>query len=1040
MRKFFKLLGFLSATLLLFFVVAILAFYYLTRVGELRRYLVDEIERQTALRAEASDASLEIGWITGIVFQNVAISEPGATVPAVSAQRLTARVALRPLLHRQVIFYEMRLAQPTVRLTRDPAGRFPLLDRLLSLPFLKQQNNEFSFDLRALRIDGGNVDVTEQSASGEEKKWRLTDMKLDLERVRGQRLRDFFQSLLHRESADTSGAGLEFDLKTALVKADATMNLNARGYLVFPQDNFDLRQARWNADVDLVNFPAALIKEYAGTRLGLKSISGLLGQRLHVQGNPAEHLQINGDLEFRQLAVEAPEFFLAPIGTTNGRVSFDTDWTPRALRIRRGDFRANDLKFSLQGEIGALDGDPRARLNLTSLSAPVAVLRQYLPIKVIQWARLDELLNSIQAGQVEIKTAGVDATFSQLRRLAQTGAGQLIWFDAELRDFAFTPPLEGALPLRGLSGSIALANGALAIKNLRAAYGDSQFADVSGGSKELSIQAGDWNFHGRGEVNLAELKEQIKFAGLAPRADKLLAALRELAGRSKVEFTIARSPQAPLQFSGSLSLERARLRYRDYGLTDIQGLLSVSNKEIHTEKIRAQLNGSPMEIQLALNDYAGDAGSFDLAVESTGMRAGMLTHLLLDTGDLRDPGVVRGALRYAGSLAEKGPRRLTGNLDLFNVQLMVHPLLQPLRELSGRVKIDDSGIDFQNLRALLVGVPAAVSGRWRFSGKPQLFFDFAAPNLDITYLISQIDPELSDFYANLVAEGKITLTKGRIKNFEFGDLKTNATIDHRVWRLTGLTATSVGGSIQGVTTIFDKPDTLGVVAEPKIQGVPIQSFLHWFGIGTAEMNGQVTLTGKLETVGRNDTERKQNLNGAFNLRIADGTINRMRIFVQILNLLDLSRWFSLQVPDLAKQGIRFRSITGDFKVTKGVYTTENLIVDSNDLRMTGAGKIDVPQDEVDFIVAVRPFAGIDTAMSYIPLLGRSIAAIKNSFLVASFNITGKIDDPTITPAPLGTLSEWFWGVLGIPKNIIGFGEADPKKEPSPEPAGAPSTK
>jgi uncharacterized protein YhdP len=185
----------------------------------------------------------------------------------------------------------------------------------------------------------------------------------------------------------------------------------------------------------------------------------------------------------------------------------------------------------------------------------------------------------------------------------------------------------------------------------------------------------------------------------------------------------------------------------------------------------------------------------------------------------------------------------------------------------------------------------------------------------------------------------------------------------------------------------------------------------------------------LETVGRNDPERKQNLNGAFNLRIEDGTINRMRIIVQILNLLDLSRWFTLQLPDLAKQGIRFRSITGDFKVNKGVYSTENLIVDSSDLRMTGVGKIDVPKDEVDFVVAVRPFAGIDSAMSYLPVLGRSIAAIKNSFLVASFNITGRIDDPTITPAPLGTLTEWFWGVLGIPKNIIGFGETEKTEEP-----------
>ena len=1038
MRKVFKLLGFLSAILCLFFVVAILAFYYLTRVGELRRYLVDEIEKQTELKAQVSGADIEIGWITGVVFQNVALSEPDAAQPAITAARVTARVALRPLLRRQVIFYEIRLSRPTLRLVRDPAGRFPLLDRLLNLPFLKQQNNEFSFDLRSLKVDGGDFELTDQAPPGGEKKWRLVDAKLELDRVRGQRLRDFFQSLLKRPPSESAGAGLEFDLKSALIKDGSKMNLNARGYLVFPRETFDLREARWNADLELVNFPATLVKDYVSARVPIQHMSGLLAQRLRVQGNPAEQLHVNGDVEFRQLAVDAPELFLAPLAGADGRVSFDADWSGRLLQIRHADFRAKDLKFSLQGEVGALDSnDPRLRLNLRSLSAPVAALRKYLPIKIIESAPLEKALDSIQAGQLEVKKAGIDATFSQLRRLARTGLGQQVWFDAELRDFTAAPPLENALPLRGVSGSLSLANGVLAFKNIRAAYGDARLSDIEGTYDLSPAKAGKLTARVRGDVNLAELKEQIKSAGLAPQADKFIASLQELSGRSKIDLAVERSPREPLQFDGKIALENARLRYNEYVFNELQGDLAFTAKEIKAEKIRAQLNGSPIQIQVALKDYDSAAGTFDLGIESNGMRAGVVTHLLLETGDLRDPGVVRGALRYAGSLVDKSRRKLTGNLDLFNVQFMVHPLLQPLRELNGRIKIDDSGIDFQNIRASLAGFPSSVSGRWRFNGKPQLLFDFAAPNLDITYLISQIDPELSDFYANLVAEGKIALNKGRIKNFEFNDMKTNATIDHRVWRLTNLTASSVGGAIQGVTTIFDKPDTLGVVADPKIQGVPIQSFLHWFGITTTEMTGLVHLTGKLETVGKNDIERKQNLNGAFNLRIADGTINRMRILVQILNLLDLSRWFTLQLPDLTKQGIRFRSITGDFKVTKGVYFTENLIVDSSDLRMTGIGKIDVPRDEVDFVVAVRPFAGIDTALSYIPLLGRGVAAIKNSFLVASFNIQGSIDNPTITPAPLGTLSEWFWGVLGIPKNIIGFGEGE-QKEPPKEPAGSPS--
>jgi uncharacterized protein YhdP len=690
--------------------------------------------------------------------------------------------------------------------------------------------------------------------------------------------------------------------------------------------------------------------------------------------------------------------------------------------------------------VGALDSDdPHIRLNLSALSTSLAALRQYLPLKLFESPQLEKTFNSIQTGQLEVKQAGVDARLGELRRVAQAGTGKQLWFDADLRDVAGNLGIDGMLPLRGIQGRVSLANGLLTFQNLKGAYSDARLTDVDGRYDLTASAGGRLELQAQGDFNLAELREQMKSGLFSEAAAKFASSVAELAGRGKVDIALKRSANEAIQFDGKVALDNARLRYHDYALSEIKGELLFTPKEIKGEKIRAQLGGSPIQIQLALKEYGADEGTFDLAIDSTGVKAGVITSLLLDTGTLQDPGIVRGAVRYSGSFKNKERRKFTGNLDLANVQVAVHPLLQPLRELNGKIIIDEKGVDFQNLKALLAEFPASASGRWRYAEKPQLLFDFAAPNLDVTYLISQIDPEVGAFYANLQAEGKIALAKGRIKNFEFGDLKTDVTIDRRVWRLSNLTARSAGGTIVGVTTIVDRPDTLGVIAEPKIHAVPVQSFLKWFDITNTEMTGRVNLTGKLEAVGKNDLERKQNLNGAFSLRIEDGTINRMRALVQILNLLDLSRWFTFQLPDLSKQGIRFRAITGDFKVTKGVYSTENLLVDSNDLRMTGFGKIDVPKDELDFVVAVRPFAGIDAAINQIPILGWGIVAIKNSFMVASFNIKGKIEEPTITPAPLGTLSEIFWSVLGIPKNIIGLGEAE-KKEEAKEPAKTPAPK
>ncbi len=1037
MRKVLKLLGFVSVTLILFFIVATLAFYHLIRIGEFRRFLINEIETRTALQAQLGAAELEIGWITGIVFRDLALTEPQAAQPAITAERIIARVALMPLLRQQIIIYEIRVQKPTAHFVRDKDGHLALLDRLLNLPFLKQQDGEFSLDLRSLKIEGGVIGLTDRQRSDNIGDWRLVNAKLNLERLRGQRLRELMQELIKRPAAEAGGAALAFELKGLVLRDNAKINLQARGRLAFPEKFLQFHQARWDGDIQLVNFPAALIKDYIGARLPIKSMAGYLGQRVHIDGNPGTALRLKGDLEFKQLAMDAPELFLEPFAGADGRATFELDWSRQRLQVKRADIRANDVKFSLQGDIDGMDrDDPHIRVNLTGLTAPAAALPRYLPLKILGLPRLEKTIQAIQAGQVEIKRAAVDATLSELRRLAESGA-KPVRLEAQLRDLVVALPAAGALPLRNVEGQVKLANGVLAVTNLKAVYGDSRFDGIDGNYDFSPAAGGKFEFKGRGDVNLAELGEQIKYDWFSLQTAKVAASVQELGGRAKIDLDLRRLPDGPMQFVGKAALDNARVRYDQYALSGLHGELAFTPKEIRGEKIRAQLGGSPIQIQLVLKDYDSDNGSFDLAVDSPGVKAGLVSSLLLDTGSPQDPGTVRGSVRYWGSFGAKGQRKLTGDLDLVNAQLLMRPLLQPLRELSGRIRIDDTGIDFQNLKALLVGVPASVSGRWRYTASPQLLFDFAAPNLDITYLISQIDPESSEFYANLVAEGKITLGNGRIKKFEFSDLKTNATIDHRVWRLTNLTAQSAGGAIQGVTTIFDRPETLGVVTEPRIQNVPIQAFLNWFGTTTTEMTGKVHLTGKLETVGKNDAERKQNLNGAFNLKIDEGTINRMRILVQILNLLDLSRWFTFQMPDLAKQGIRFRSITGNFAVTNGVYSTKNLLVDSNDLRMTGIGKIDLPKDELDFVVAVRPFAGIDSAINQIPILGRGIAAIKNSFLVASFNIKGKIDDPTITPAPLGTLSEMFWSVLGIPKNIIGLGEGEKKsetKEPVKPPA------
>lgn len=1032
MRKAFKFFTFAAFTFLLFVVVAATAFYHLVKIGEFRRFLISQIEQNTALTVRLGEGHLEMGRILGIAFHDVAISEPNESQPAITADRITARVALWPLFRRRVIFYEIHLEKPAARMTRDKEGKIPLLDRLLNLPFLQSNETNFGLDLRAIQVAGGEIEFQDHSKQALPGTTYLHGVDVRLNRIRGEALREFFQKFLQNKRNQPRGTALEFDLKTIMAREGQTAQVRAGGTMVFAGDRLEFDNAWWKAKTQIVGMPASMVQSFAGWQLPIKALAGSLDASMQIEGSPNERLHLQGQLAFKGLTVDAPEIFSAVLQPGETRMVVDIDWQPQEWDFSRFELRSNEINLALRGAVRALaNHDHHLRLSLTASPLPMASIKKYLPTKWLASPQLDSLTTALQGGELRSTKMGMNATVSEIKRMMTSGFNERVSFDAELNNIAANFS-GGYLPLRALQGRITLERGVFSFSNMHGEYGQSRFTNIDGTYRLSAEGRGALQLQARGEADLAELRDQAKQGILPAPVTKAASSVQEIAGKGKFDVVVSRPPASAPQVQGHLTLDGARLQFENLLLSELKGDLAFTPAEIKTEKMLASISGSPLQIHLALKDYGADNGAFDLTVESSGMKAGIVTRLLLNSGSVQDPGIVRGSIHYQGPLASKEDRKFTANLDLANVQIATRPLLQPLRELNGKIKIDESGIDFQNVKGLLVGFSASFTGRWRYAQKPQLVFDFTAPALDITYLLSQLDPEATDFYANLQAEGNIALAKGQIKAFEFSNFKSALVIDRRVWRFSNPVMQSDGGSIQGVATLMDKPDAPGFSIAPKIQGVPVQSVLRWFDISNKEITGKVNLTGHFESVGQDGVQRKRNLSGAFNLNIEDGTIRRLRILVQLLNLLDLSRWFTLQVPDLNKEGIRFHRISGDFKVVKGVYSTENLVVDSNDLRISGAGKIDVPKDEIDFLVAVRPFAGIDTAMNYIPILGRGIAAIKNSFLVASFRITGSVEDPTIIPAPLSTVSEWFLGVLGIPKHIIGLGGGGTKEGPQKE--------
>ncbi|HVO95055.1 MAG TPA: AsmA family protein, partial [Terriglobales bacterium] len=580
MRKVLKVIGVVSVVLVLFFVVASVAFYHLVRIGEFRRFLAAEIEKNTDLKVQLGEAGLEIGWVTGVVFRQVALSEPGAVQPAITAESITARVALQPLLQRKIIFYEIRLQRPTARFVTDREGRIALLDKLLNLPILRQQNRDFELDLRAVRVQGGAIELVDQRPTAVVKRWRLVDGTVNLERVRGQRLRAFIKELLQRGPAQSPREALEFSFRGTVENDSGKMNIKAQGQLLFPKEALEFHQARWIADVELVDIPAALVQQYAARRVPLKSMTGYFAQRFHLDGNPAQQLHLRGSLEFRQLAINAPNLLIEPITPIDGQTSFDLEWSRQRLLLNRAEFRSAEIKFALQGEVRALDtDDPYFNLTVSGLSTPAQALRKYAPVKIADAPRLMQSLEAIEAGQLEISRGGINGSLADLRQIERSGPGKRLWFEAAVREGAGKLPVTHSLPLRMVQGQFKLQDGVLTFQDFRGSYGDSRLADVDGSYDLMPGGAGQCEFHARGDFNLAEIKEQLNSGVFSAQAAKLAASVHEITGRSRADMTIKSVPDGAFRVDGRATLDNIRLRYESYALSEVRGELYFSPKE-----------------------------------------------------------------------------------------------------------------------------------------------------------------------------------------------------------------------------------------------------------------------------------------------------------------------------------------------------------------------------------------------------------------------------------------------------------------------------
>ncbi len=398
-----------------------------------------------------------------------------------------------------------------------------------------------------------------------------------------------------------------------------------------------------------------------------------------------------------------------------------------------------------------------------------------------------------------------------------------------------------------------------------------------------------------------------------------------------------------------------------------------------------------------------------------------------------------------------------GEIRLKAINLQHREIPVPLSHFDGFISVIPGQIRFDELKGRVGDSPVTASGTLfqrspsssvssqkvgRGSDLPEsgrLSFQISSPQLDLDSLFpkregtSPISLErIRDGLSDWSIDGKIKIDQAKYRSLRCQDLKGEMkTIDGTLF-ITSLQFKANEGDFWGEGWIKPTEKGVGIEIKPRFSNMEAKAFIRT--LFEKEEEERVMITGRvhidkveLRGEGKDYQKMKESLNGGFRLEFENGVIERFNILSKIFSILNVSQLLKGRLPDLATKGLPYRRILGNFHVMNGVATTDDFLVDSDAMRITLLGKIDVGKNSIDVRIGVHPLVTIDTILSNVPIAGYILTGEDKGFISYFYQVKGNLDDPKIEAIPFKIVEESTWGII---KRLLGTPLRPFQKTPS----------
>ena len=253
------------------------------------------------------------------------------------------------------------------------------------------------------------------------------------------------------------------------------------------------------------------------------------------------------------------------------------------------------------------------------------------------------------------------------------------------------------------------------------------------------------------------------------------------------------------------------------------------------------------------------------------------------------------------------------------------------------------------------------------------------------------------------------------------DLEISGVMSDRKISIAGLRANTLGGlvDVHGVADLSgDKPH---IYINGRLSRIRSGLFLQAFGGKNEEIDGNALIYGNLSGTGDTLQSLISKADGNVTLYSRNGVIKRWNLLAKTFGVLNIYDLLKGKV-DFAKQGLAYAKMGANFIVTDGVFQTDNFLIDSPSMVVTGKGNLDFNSKKIDASLQIAPLVTLDRTIDKIPILRNILKKKDGGFLYMACTVSGPIDDPTVQVGFANTIGsktlEIFRNMLFLPVEVF----------------------